>query len=647
MDANQNQAYVRYVMLVMSNLSPRQYTVVFATMAVVASLLATVGSVAGATKPRATFRPSVQACEALVGAEVGASRIGHRTSGAVVDEATFESADAEAGLPEYCQIKAHVEPADPSSYSINIQVNMPSEWSGRSLQFGGGGFNGTLVSGLDNIAGTTTAFEEPASPIERNYATIGDDGGTGGDAVPGYFGTDAEALANYGGQAVKKTRDTAQAILAMYYGRQARWQYFAGGSKGGHEGLVAAQRYGRDFDGIIAYYPANQNQAMVIAWRAIENLFSRPGGALEPESTALLADAVMAACDGLDRIEDGVIANTRGCARAFDVDSLLCEVADVSVPGECLSATQVETVRGASSPFRFAFDLHHGVRGIGGWPYLQGADLGVTSVPLYRVFTEPVIRFFIGPNPVAGTAFDHSQHQDRIQELSRLLDATDPTIDDLISHRGKLLLVQGTTDFLVTDSQTSALYERMRARYGTAQLRRSVRYYVQAGYGHGDGVFNVSWDSLTALERWSERGKPPKKPIAYDGNEANGNRSMPLCEYPTWPRHRGGGVTAADFRCVGASGNRTRTTVIHEGPSNAGVLTASVRGFPRVESGLVEFRIDRRLVATEQLQADGTASHELVRLTPGSHRVVARFVPVGFPARTSTSRVLTVWSTSR
>jgi len=120
---------------------------------------------------------------------------------------------------------------------------------------------------------------------------------------------------------------------------------------------------------------------------------------------------------------------------------------------------------------------------------------------------------------------------------------------------GKLIIVQGTTDMLVPASATDPYYEALADRY-KGRIRNAVRYYVQPGYGHGSGVFGLSYDSLTALDNWVAKGAAPSKQIAYDGNAATAGRSMPLCEYPAWPRYAGKGDPnlASSFTCTKGTG---------------------------------------------------------------------------------------------
>ncbi|GAA2118164.1 tannase/feruloyl esterase family alpha/beta hydrolase [Actinomadura napierensis] len=502
-------------------------------------------------------------CASLAGLHLDAAAIGLPTRGGEVDSATLDRAGPAGGRPEFCLARGKVRSFGRTAPDINFQVNLPTSWNGKSVQFGGTGFNGTVVTGLDVAPGfVNTDPAQGRAPIDRGYATFGSDGGTAVGADPtGSFALNREALANWAGESVKRTRDAVITVMKKYYGTRPDKQYYVGGSKGGHEALVAAQRYGDDYDGLIAYYPATENQAMVIDWQRIwQQAYGRPGGYLDPAKQQLVSEAVYRTCDGLDGVVDGVIANVRGCDKAFSVESLRCP--DRTDGSEtCLSPAQIRTLRTAASHYTFKFPLANGVTGIGPYPVLRGADLaplmldgaGDGEATGYYTLFDPIIRYFIQQDPNGSSAnFDYRQYEKRIKQLSRLLATTNPDIDRFARRGGKLIIVQGTTDMAVPETLTDDYYERLAERYGPS-IRGFVRYYVQPGLAHGSGRFDLAWDSLTALDDWTSRNAPPVNPVATDANAANGNRTRPLCEYPLWPKYKGHGDAnkAENFTCAG------------------------------------------------------------------------------------------------
>jgi feruloyl esterase len=459
-------------------------------------------------------------------------------------------------MPEYCKVLGQITSTNASDPPINFELNLPTQWNVKTLQFGGGGFDGTVVTALGGIVNSP---DEAPVPLARGYATYGSDGGN--QQPTGGFGMNEQALANYGGEAVKRAHDAAVSLEKQYYGRAPYKSYFAGGSKGGHEALAAAQRYASDFDGSIAYYPANENQAIVFSWyRAWAAMYSTPGSYVNPAKAAALKAAVLQACDALDGVSDGIVGNTSACQQTFDVSVLRCP-GGTDTGDTCLSDAQIAALKTAGSPTQFAFPLKNGVTSVGAYPVFQGGDMiGVLVDPTsssglgtgYNFLITPVITIWDKQDPASTIAnFDYTQYQARVQHLSDVLDADDPNLDAFKAKGGKLLMVQGTTDMLVTSALTSAYYDQLSARYD-GQLGSFVHYYVVPGFGHGGGDFNMRWDSLSALEDWVERGFAPTNQIGVDNAAATRGRTRPLCEYPAFPKYNGTGDvnSAASFTCA-------------------------------------------------------------------------------------------------
>ena len=116
---------------------------------------------------------------------------------------------------------------------------------------------------------------------------------------------------------------------------------------------------------------------------------------------------------------------------------------------------------------------------------------------------------------------------------------------------GKLLLLHGTVDMAIAPENTVAYYDRLVKRYGRDACGR-LRDLHGAGFGHGDGAFQMRWDGLTAIDQWADAGKEPLDQVATDAAAPTAGRSRPLCEYPAWARYVGSGDAnaAGSFRCT-------------------------------------------------------------------------------------------------
>src|SRR5262245_39089453 len=155
-------------------------------------------------------------------------------------------------LPAFCRVAATLTPSSDSD--IKIEVWLPAEaWNGKFQAVGNGGWAGNISYGV--LAGA----------LQEGYATASTDTGhTGGTAT--FAIGHREKVIDFAYRAVHEMAVKSKAIIAAFYDRAPRLSYWTGCSTGGRQGLMAAQRYPEDFDGIIAGAPAN-NQTQLCAWR--------------------------------------------------------------------------------------------------------------------------------------------------------------------------------------------------------------------------------------------------------------------------------------------------------------------------------------------------------------------------------------------
>jgi hypothetical protein len=110
---------------------------------------------------------------------------------------------------------------------------------------GRGGYDGTLVTGLDRFTLQPTSIEK------QGFVTLGSDGGhqATGRGFNGQFALDAEALLNFGQQSIKKAHNAAILVITKAYGRAPERFYFIGGSQGGHEAGGLSRDVGESVNG--------------------------------------------------------------------------------------------------------------------------------------------------------------------------------------------------------------------------------------------------------------------------------------------------------------------------------------------------------------------------------------------------------------
>ena len=537
-------------------------------------------AVSSIVAPAAAQSLTADACAALT-APVAASAIGLPSGEADIDSAAFSApvalAIAERGptpasrispaTPAYCKILGHIQPIAPAAPPIQFELNLPAQWNGRSVQFGGGGFNGVLITGLG--LPPAARFDQP-SPLARGYVTYGTD--SGHQSAPGQpvqaFALDDEAFLNFSHASYKKVRDVAVALMKRAYRKAPEKLYFMGSSEGGREALTMAQRYPDDFDGIFARVP-------VINWTGLQHAGTRDGLAtmaeawLRPAQVKLVGDAVLAACGAVD----GIVEDAPGCRTKFDPAKLLCAAGRSG--DDCLSQAQVDAVDTLHSPYRFSFPLVNGVTEYPGWGvsgeaipangptggwsawWLGAKPPTLPPAPengIAWIFGSGGMRYVFARDPNLDVGrYRPEDHADRVREVSALMDSTNPELSAFAAHGGKLIMLEHMSDYAQSPYAGIGYFESVEARLGKEQTRSFARLFTAPGVDHVGSGAPANVDMLGALADWVERGKAPEALVLVEQKIEPAFlvlRSRPLCEWPRWPHYKGGDVKdAGSFAC--------------------------------------------------------------------------------------------------
>jgi feruloyl esterase len=517
--------------------------------------------------------------------KVAPTEIGLASGGASITSSEVQTIPADPKTPgatrEFCKVLGAIAPVDPTAPPVSFQVNLPFNWNGKAVQFGGGGFNGVLITGL-NPPTTWGARMDTPIPVARGYATWGTDSGHEAENLPEIFAfaLNEEALVNFAYASYKKTRDVARRIASAFYGRAPAKTYFIGGSEGGREALTMAQRFPSDFDGIVSVVP-------VINWTGLQSAGNRSGivqqngGWLNPAKVATLHKAVVAACDAMDGLADGVISAYEKCAGVFDPKTLRCPQG-TDGGNACLSDAQIATVETLHRPFEFPFALANGVTSYPGWNYGgEDQELGMhrwVTGSLPPQFPLPsdddaqgrlwylgngTIRYFIARdakfNPLA---FDPRNFADRTRQISTLMDSTNPDLSAFHARGGKLILKEHGADFAQSPFAGINYYKSVIAKMGRERVDSFLRLYVAPGILHGGGGIDRlgaavpnSADLLGGLDAWVNSGKTPDTLVQVSQETKPPFKvisSRPMCRYPLYPRYSGRGDPniASSFDCT-------------------------------------------------------------------------------------------------
>lgn len=435
-----------------------------------------------------------------------------------------------------CRVALTLTPSADSDIKSEVWLPPAGAWNGKLLMVGGGGFVGSI-----NQRGL-------AGAVSEGYAGASTDTGhTGGD---GSFALGhPEKVVDFAYRAVHETVVAAKTVIAAHYGRPARLAYWEGCSTGGRQGLMEAQRYPEDFDGIIAGAPAN-NQIQLCAWRMRVMVASLrgPDRAISQAKKMMLHNAVLDACDTQDGVADRLLTDPRKCG--FDPAALACRGGDRE---DCLTAGELETVKLAyTDAVKKSGELIYPRLPKGtepGWLLPGNAtEPGGIDLGMFRYVARQDRNW-------DWRTFDLESDTDLAMKQAGFIHATNPDLSKFKARGGKLLIYHGWSDGgsggAISAFNTLSYYESVLAKMGPDQSGW-LRLFLVPGMAHcGGGTGPNQFSALAALERWREKGAAPDRIIAARVSNGRVDMTRPLCPHPQVAVYSGSGSTndAGNFVC--------------------------------------------------------------------------------------------------
>jgi feruloyl esterase len=509
--------------------------------------------------------------------------------------------------PEHCEIFGRLQErqgANGQTYAIKFHLRLPTSWNGRFSFSGGGGTNGNIGTARGGLLAGQTS-----DALSLGYAVISQDSGHDNAVnedpnLQGVvtFGWDAEARRNYGGASIGPVVRAGKALIRAYYGRDPRFTYFVGGSKGGQEGFMAIQRFADEFDAVLVGYPGFRlayaggvgqmwdAQAFGEAARAAGQMGADGvpliNRAMSDDDLLLVSTAVLKACDGLDETIDGMIENFPACTTARVTPALTAVICIGDKRSDCLALAQVDALR----------KVFNGARGKDGrtlyadWPWDAGiaartaqgvtqgwrqwkmgsyastvnngasAILGGASAS--AVFTSPPTAVADSPSALTRYALSANVEDNRAkadakwgafnESAADFMNADSADLKRFEARGGKLLIFHGVSDPVFSINDTIAWLHAVDARE-RGRAGRFVRLFAVPGMNHGGGgPATDQFDAFGALVSWREKGVAPDSIVATARQTSPWpGRTRLLCPYPQQPRRRGVDIeNAGSFHCV-------------------------------------------------------------------------------------------------
>jgi hypothetical protein len=507
-------------------------------------------------------RGAGQPCEQLAQLALPNAKV---TSAQVVAAGTFTpEATGDASfykqVPSFCRVMIEDKPTTDSD--IKIEVWLPvAGWNGKFRGQANGGFAGYIDYQMLGLA------------VMQGYASAATDTGHAGIPPDASWALGhPEKIVDFAYRGIHEMTVAGKAVVKAFYGEGAKRAYFTGCSNGGRQGLMEAQRYPDDYDGIIAGAPANYWTHLVTS--AIWDMHATtldPASYIPASKIPAIAHGVLAACDAKDAVKDGILNDPRECH--FDPATLLCKGADSD---SCLTQPQVTALKKL-------YEGAHDSKGQAIFPgFMPGGEEGPGGWSLWITGAEPgkALLFAFGQGYFANMVYEKrdwdstkANLDDAVaasdKKFAKVLNAMGPDMKRFESHGGKLILYHGWNDPAISPLASINYYESVVKKMGQKEADSFVRMYMVPGMQHcggGPGAdtfgeFNMSPVSdpqhniSMALEEWVEKGTAPSTVTASklqgEGPAAKVTMSRPLCVYPQEAKYKGSGDPndAASFAC--------------------------------------------------------------------------------------------------
>ena len=480
------------------------------------------------------------------------------------------------GEVPYCLVKMVV------SQAINIWVGLPMDgtWNGRWQSVGGGVYAGTV-----NV---------PAEALRAGYAAAttdtGHEGGRSG-ALNGSFGMlrpgapDIALQKDFAFRSEHLMAVLGKQLVQAFYGTQPQFSYWNGCSTGGRQGLRMVQDYPRDYDGVLTGAPAihwDRFQAAMLWYpvlQAHENGGPIGGGNAQVMAAKyrLATDRAVKACDALDGVEDGVLADPRRCGYLAATDSSITRPGCSAGDAQCLTPAEASVIdKSWSGPVacpdgaaacKVPAAASRNLGGKGALRLWYGQNRGTDLATLGGAAPFPVAieqpRYWVYFDPEWDWhSVDLMRYarffRDTVDRVGPMMASDNPDLRGFRDRGGKLVIWHGWSDQLINAQGSIDYYDRVVDRMGGLKsTQKFARLFMAPGVGHcAGGTGPQPQRPFDAVVNWVEKGIAPERIPASRTNPGGGTQTRPLCPYPAVARWNGSGSTddAASFACAVPSG---------------------------------------------------------------------------------------------
>ena len=350
----------------------------------------------------------------------------------------------------FCRVEGLIKTSESSQDQFEVWLPEKSAWNGKYQGVGNGGFAGSLI-----LSPMTWA-------LQAGYAVSATDTGhTGGTLYAAWALGHPRKIVDFGWRAIHGTAEASKAIIADYYGKPPAHAYFSGCSDGGREALMEAQRFPKDYEGIVAGAPANSWTKLLTTGVSVEQALDQPGAWLSPAKLVMISKAVFAQCPA----ESGYVEDHAQCR--FDPASLVCKAGQTD---GCLTEFEAAALKRIYSGLKDASEKTifpgyspGGEAGPAAWAlWITGDEAHHTTGSLINGFATGYFADMVFDKP--DWRIDGQNVSDDLaaaeKKTGEALDSSDPDLSAFRAAGGKLIQYHGWNDAGIPPQSSVDYYER-------------------------------------------------------------------------------------------------------------------------------------------------------------------------------------------
>jgi hypothetical protein len=530
------------------------------TVAAVSASMGLLGTMAAVAAPTA---PAAQAATAALDAPAAqcAALTGLNLPDLPGSDTATVSANEVAGSG--CQVAIEItDTSDPRGGQpgmIGIDLTLPDTWNGSYMAEG----NGVYCSPAAFVTLKTDQW------LAAGYAISQDDCGhtgfTNALVSPWVTNTNPPPTLNwnriddFGYLAQHLAAVESKVVVGDYYGAPAQYSFWNGCSTGGRQGLMEAQRYPADFNGILAGAPALNWDQFMVAQMWPQLVMEWNNDFLPTCKENLVNTTLQAKCHDQDGQVDGVF-DPRTC----NVLGVLRGLIGTTTPCGTFTATDALVIQEIWQGPRESGSQKNLLTGLPVWFGLEpGANLAGAYVPalgpggglgLATTFQQASGQWAGAPFIPSADWFQrwikqntnwvfteetYQQYWQDFLKSGQMFDpeiaAANPDLRAFRAHGGKLIMWQGLADQLIFTGDSINYYNRaLAANGGISSTESFFRYFLAPGVAHcgtpGSGSIAPA-NPMQQVINWVEHGQAPA--VLDASGTVNGQSvTRPLCPYP-------------------------------------------------------------------------------------------------------------------